>query len=353
MFSAFSVKKIYLVIFSLFCSTLLFAEDFSGVSVEIRYFDKRLYYPQTGDIFVQVTLTNNSSEPYNFRLSEDRAFSLDFDVRTLANRPVENADALSRKRSGQRQVFFREVTLDTGESLSFTENIRDWRRLDSAGSYVVQAKFYPGLFKAVNAGGGDDYSVFRTSSVGPAGASAGPTAEDGAAMPVLVSNRLNLHIRTPAVLNPDGVPAALDEETQAVYFREQLPPDEVVKWTLTSRQKSQWEKFFLYLDLEQLILNDAARARKWRAESEEGRQRMLTKYREDLRRQTIDGDITAIPYEFQIERTTYNADDGTVSALEKFRIGDYTERKRYTYYLRRSAGIWTIVDYVVQNLGTE
>jgi hypothetical protein len=342
----------------IFCSALLFAEDFSGIDVEIRFFDKRLYYPRTGNIFVRVTLTNNSSEPYSFRLSEDRAFSLDFDVRTLANRPVENADAFMRKRSGQRQVFFREVILDTGESLSFTENIRDWRRLDTPGSYIVQAKFYPGLFKAGN-GGMDVRSGFETPigapAGSPAGAPIGTVAEYGeAGQGVLVSNRLNLHIRSPAdILSADGAPAALEEETQAVYFRESLPPDEVVAWTLTSRQKSQWEKFFLYLNIEQLILNDAARERKWRSESEEGRQRMLAKYREDLRKQVIDGDITAIPYEFSIERTTYNSDEGTVSVLEKFRMGGYNERKRYTYYLRRDAGVWTIVDYIAQNLGTE
>jgi hypothetical protein len=80
---------------------------------------------------------------------------------------------------------------------------------------------------------------------------------------------------------------------------------------------------------------------------------MLARYRQELQGAKIDGDISAIPYEFTIERTTYNADEGTVTVLEKFKTGDYTERKRYTYYLSRVDDIWTIVDYVVINLGTE
>jgi hypothetical protein len=49
----------------------------------------------------------------------------------------------------------------------------------------------------------------------------------------------------------------------------------------------------------------------------------------------------------------YNNLEGTVTVLEKFRVGNYTERKRYTYYLRRKDDIWTVVDYSVVNLGTE
>ncbi|MDR1147978.1 MAG: hypothetical protein LBK66_05040 [Spirochaetaceae bacterium] len=339
------MKKIYCVIVQFFCAALIFSAEQAGVSLGIRYFDKQLYYPQQGDILVQVTITNTSSEVYHFRLSDDRAFSIDFDVRALTNRPLENADVLVRKRTGQQQVFFRELSLDPGESLSFTENIRDWRRIDNPGSYIVQARFYPDLFKPA-VSNSTESSLFVSLS-------GTPSENKELQQTSIESNRLNLQIKAPAILNSEGIPVALEEETQAVYFREHLPPDEVVTWTLRSRQKSQWEKFFLYFDIEQMLLRDAARGRVWRAESEEGRRRMLAKYREDLGGQVIDGDISAIPYEFTIEQTTYNEDEGTVNVLEKFRIGDYTELKRYTYYLRRAGDIWVIVDYVVQNLGTE
>jgi hypothetical protein len=126
-----------------------------------------------------------------------------------------------------------------------------------------------------------------------------------------------------------------------------------VRYLLTARQKGQWEKFFLYLDLEAMIVRDAQRQRQWAAESEEGRRRMLERYRSELATEVVDGDIATIPMEFQIERTTYGASEGTVSALEKFKTGSYIERKRYTYYLQLKDDVWTIVDYTVLNLGTE
>ena len=169
----------------------------------------------------------------------------------------------------------------------------------------------------------------------------------------MLSARLTLNIRTPLLPAEDGLPQALDLETNAVLVRDRLPPDEVVAFMLTARQKSQWEKFFLYLDLEQMLLRDAARERRWRVESEEGRRRMLERFRSDLQSSVIDGDISSIPSRFDIERTTYSAAEGTVIVLERFRQGDYTEKKRYTYHLRKTGDIWTVIDYVVINLGTE
>jgi hypothetical protein len=80
---------------------------------------------------------------------------------------------------------------------------------------------------------------------------------------------------------------------------------------------------------------------------------MLERYRMELQNTITDGDISTIPAEFTMERTAYNNFEGTVTVLEKFRIGNYTERKRYTYYLQRKNDIWTVVDYSVVNLGTE
>ena len=102
-----------------------------------------------------------------------------------------------------------------------------------------------------------------------------------------------------------------------------------------------------------MISRDGGKERKWRSESEEGRQRMIERWREEMQSTVIDGDISSIPIEFTIERTNYSDDEGTVSVLEKFKAGDYTELKRYTYYLKRTDGIWTIYDYVVMKLGTE
>jgi hypothetical protein len=145
----------------------------------------------------------------------------------------------------------------------------------------------------------------------------------------------------------------MDAATNALLVRERLAPDQVVEYMLTARQRSQWEKFYLYLDIGEMLSRDPVRQRKWIAESEEGRRRMLEQYRQELRNVVADGSIALIPTDFTIERTQYNSAEGSVTVLEKFRNANYTELKRYTYYLRLKDNIWTIVNYSVINLGTE
>ncbi len=205
------------------------------VDVSIRYFDKRVYYAGegTGPVLVQVTVANKGPSTYRFKLADERAFSVDFELRTMTNRVVDPTEILTRKRTQDQPVFFREVSIESGESISFTEDLRDYARLDESGTYVVQARLFPD------------------------------------------------------------------------------------------------------------------------AESEEGRKRMLDRYRSDLRASIADGDISTIPVDFVIERTSYGAEEGTVVVAEKFGYDRLVERKRYTYYLRRRDEVWTVYDYSVVNLGTE
>jgi hypothetical protein len=300
-------------------------QDTGTVSFTIRYFDKRIYVVETDPVYVQMTIANNSPAAYRFKLADERAFSLDFDIRTMNNRPLEPAGVLIRKRTQNQQVFFREILVESGESFSFVEDLRDYVQLSRSGSFIVQARVYPELFRA------------------------GVSGE----VPVLRSNRLNLNLRAASIPGPDGIPLAMDVETNAVLVREKLAPDEVVDYLLRARQKSQWEKFFLYLDLEEMLSRDPVRRRQWLAEGEEGRRRMLERYRQELESAVVDGDIAVIPSEFTMERTEYNNLEGTVTVLEEFKNGNYTERKRYIYYLQRRDDIWTVVDYSVINLGTK
>jgi hypothetical protein len=310
---------------------LLGAEENRGnIDITIRFFDRRIYYLIEAPIYVQVTITNRGPETWRFKMADERAFTVDFDARTVSNRAVEAAAPLVRKRSTWQQVFFREIIVESGESFSFTEDIRDYVRFTQAGSYVIRARLYPALYRAETA--------------------AGPET-----LPVMESNRLALNLRPPSIPGPGGIPLEMDVETNAILVRERLPPDEVVAWTLQARQKSQWERFFLYLDLESLLVRDGAKQRQWLAESEEGRQRMLARYRQDLQSAMVDGDIAVIPGDFRIERTVYGETEGTVVVLERFAglSGTFVERKRYTYTLHRRDGLWIITDYVVLNLGTE
>ena len=317
----------------------------TSIVFSIRYFDKRIYYLEDDPVLIQITLTNNSPFVFRFRLADERAFSVDFDVRTTTNRAVEAADMLVRKRSQSQQVYFREISIQAGESFSFVENLRDYAALDKSGSYVVQARLYPELYQT------GDKRFVETQAGTISGISPGRTL--AASGWPLESNRLSLSIRPRPIIGPDGIPLELDVETNAILVREKLSPDEVVRYTLTARQKSQWEKFFLYLDLQSMLSRDSYRRRQFNAESEEGRQRMIARYRQELQASVVDGDIATIPANFSIERTDYGTQSGSVTVLEYFKTGTYTEKKRYTWYLEKKDDIWTIVDYSVVNMGTE
>jgi len=295
------------------------------IDVSIRYLEKKVYYAGQGPIFIQLTITNNTASTYRFYLADERAFSVDFDVRTMTNRSLEPSEILIRKRTQNQQVFFREVLIQSGESFSFTEDLTDYVTLDQAGSYVIQARLYPALYQSTR----------------------------DMTNQAIVSNRLALNLRTAPLAEPGKPGPLLDADTNAILVRQNLPPDQVIEYILTARQKGQWEKFFLYLDLEAMLRRDGVRERQWKAESEEGRQKILERYRSDLKNAIVDGDIATIPIEFTVERTNYGSEEGTVTVLEKFRYGTYVERKRYTYYVRRKDGIWMVVDYSVINLGTE
>jgi len=327
--------KILLPVFlMLIGSQFLFAE--SGIDLGIRFFDRRIYYLEDDSILIQVTITNNSPNTYRFRLADDRVFSIDFNVRTNSNRSVEAANNLIRRRTQSQQIFARDIILAPGESFSFTENLRDYSALSQSGAYVVQARLYPELYQE------------RQASIG----GIIPSVQ------ILESNFLTLSIRPRPLSVPGGIPLELDVETNAELVRERLPPDEVVSYLLTARQRGQWERFFLYLDMEALISRDPRRAGQWVAESAEGRQRMMERYRQDLMNAEVEGDLYLIPSRFNIERTVYNMDTGTVTVMQYFDItnpgqGSFTQRKRYVWYLERRNDVWMIVDYSVTNLGTE
>jgi hypothetical protein len=292
------------------------------VEFNIRFYDRRVYYVETDPIFVQVTITNNSPSPYRFKLADERAFSVDFDIRTMTNRQLPEADSLIRKRTQNAQIYFREITIESGESFSFVEDLRDYVRFAQPGSYRVRALVYPELL--------------RSSSVR-----------------ALESNYLALSLRPPSIQGPDGIPLELDVATGAVLVRQRLAPDAVVSYMLRGRQESQWERFFLYLDLEAMLSRDALQRRRWIAENEEGRRRMVADYRQDLQNSTVDGDISLIPTTFEILRTEYNNFEGTVIVLQKYRLINYTELRRYTYFLEKRDEYWIIVNYSVEGLGTE
>ena len=305
-----SAKKIVLIVaaailFGAWC----FAAETDGESksldadVAIRFYDRRVYYPGndgTEPIFVKISITNKGSHPLRFKLANDRMFS--------------NTD---------QQIYFREITIETGETYAFVENVKDYITIESPGAYILSANFYPELKRL------SDSSESHISS-----------------------NRLGLEIKpSPSAAALGAVPIA--SVSREVLQPQPISPDKVISYMLTARQKSQWDQFFLYLDIERMIARDPIRSRRYKAEAEAGRINMLDTYKHDLMQSRTDKDIAMIPVEFTIERTTYSTTEAEVTVIEWFDYTSFREKKRFTYNLASRDDIWTVYDYSVNNLGTE
>lgn len=312
------IAAILLVLLSFF-PVAVFSQQ-SEIDVNIRFFNKELYYPNSS-IMIKVEITNRTASPYHFELADNRIYNISFDVRTLTNEPLPQSQQLIIERSSNQRVFFRNVTIGPAEQFSFHEDLSEYVDITRPGAYVVQVTFYPEI---------------NVPGVSPMG---------------VVSNNLSLSIRPSR--REMALPTAEDAVEMARLQKVSLPPDEVVSYTLRARQRSQWDNFFLYLDLESLLRNDPARRRRYLQLSQEDRMEMLQDYKEQLRNEQVDGDIIVIPEEFDIIKTEYTPEEATVQVIERFQYPGYVERKHYTYYLRKRDNVWFIYDYSVRNLGTE
>jgi hypothetical protein len=285
----------------------------------IRFYDQKVYF--LGDpIQVEVVIANTGTDTLRFKVADNRFFNMDFDVRTTTNVGLEHAREFIAERNADQPVFFREVSLEPGEKYGIVVDLGKFAAFTLAGQYVVQASFFPELFR------GPDSSPMK-------------------------SNRLTLNVK-PALATAEEK-AMVVAETGALLARQPLPPDEVVSFTIEARQKSQWEKFYLYLDLESLLRKNPEKDRAFRNATDAVRRQMVETFRGQLRQTTLPQDLSVIPSSYEVQKTTYDASDATVEVLEKFKYPGYTELKAYTYHLKKSDRFWIIGDYEIRNQGTE
>ena len=308
----------------LLCAVVAFAligpfANAQGVDLSIRFFDTEVYFPDS-EIQVKLTIRNESPESFRFRLAENRVFNIDFDVRTLSNRELDASQQFINARTSNQRVFYRELTLQPGAEYGFVEDLGDYIDIQDPGVYVITATFYPELV-------------------------------DGSTEAIR-SDRLMLSVRPRVATVEEVVQERIDQETSEILEREQIPPDEVVRRTIRARQQGQWNRFFLYLDVESLLRGNPAREREYVRMSEQERQEELAEFREQLRAESIDQEISAIPETFEILQTSYTQNEGQVVANLRFREEGFTAIRKYTYYLRKDDQSWEIYDYTVSNLGT-
>ena len=247
-------------------------------------------------------------------------FSIDFNAYTVKNSRLEQNVSLVEKRTTNQTVYFREIALEQGEEYSFVENVKDYLSIQDSSIYYLELLFYPELYK----------SKYLS----------------------LKSNRLTLEIMPSPKATASNFVAVKEKNVDLLHPAD-IAPDKVVEQTIIARQKSLWDQFFLYMDLESLLKRNSNLQKKYVSSSAEERDRILNTFKADLMQTKIDSDIVSVPEKFQIERTTYSPTEGNVTVIEWFKYPNFSEKKRYTYKVRQREGVWQIYDYTVVNLGTE
>ena len=286
--------------------------------VGIRFHEQQVYFPDS-EIQIHISLQNESAETYRFRLADDRIFSIDIEARDRNNRPVTPAENATIGRQSNQQVYYRTVSLQPGEEFAFVELLNDYVNIQEPGVYTVRATFFPQL-----TGSSERYS----------------------------SNSLTLHVR-PGYSESTRQEQVFRDVVETELARQRLSPDQIVEFMLDARQQENWERFFLYLNLEKLYRQDAGQDRRFRRLSEMEQIQELERFRAQLEGRGIESDLVAAPSGFEVVRTTYTPTEGEVVARLLFDFDSYREIKQYTYEFELRNGFWEIIGYRVVNLGNE
>ncbi len=313
------MKKIIFIIYLIFLSLASVFPSAEGLKLSISYFDKRIYYPES-DIKIKVTISNQTSESLTFSAAEEYYYNFFLTVKNLKNQKLEFSEKYISKHNSSSTVFYRQITLMPGEEYSFIARLEDYTEIRNPGVYIVQAVFDT-----------DFHSRGKDSR--------------------LYSNILTLPVR-PSTSSPE-LKDMIDEETGEILQKIAMPPDQVVSYILAARQKNEWNKFFLYLDLESLMTEEPRLEAKYRSSSEAERMKLLEEYKKNLENNVIDNDILLVPTSFKILYTSYTPLKGKVVVEESFKYRTYTEMKEYTYFLHKMNGYWIIYNYEIRNTGTK
>jgi len=296
-------------------------ETSAPVQLSIQYHDQHIYY-EHDDVMVKLTINNNSAEVYRFRLADQRMFSVDFGVQNLANQSAVPSERYSTVLSDNKPIFTRDISILPGESYAFVEKLNDYKQL-AAGMHVITAYLYPELRYAQ------------------------------ATVP-LVSNRMSLDVR-PDIRRQRALEETTAKQVQQILKAQSLAPDQVVEYMLNARMKNLREAYFLYLNMEKIYGLEPRRAEAFRRMSEMDRMSAIDKYKELIWMQKTTDNISMVPINFQILKTSYDPASAQVEVVQKYRTKDmfFTEIKLYRYKLEKQDGIWYITDYSVTNKGNE
>ncbi len=316
-----SALYLYLLLFLL--SSPVFPAS-GDVTCSIRYFNKKIYY--AGDtVELRVELFNNSPENFYFQTADPKYFNTKITMKDITGRELKDKYKFTRETEAVQHVYYRNMTIQPGEVFAFNFYLNDVVDITEPGLYFIQLEFFPGIAGSYNS---------------------------------INSNIIDFSLRPN--LGISEVQKIIDYETGEILKKEKKSPDEVVEYTIKALQKSEFEKYFLYLDLESIMLKSQDRRERFVRLSDTERKKLTDDYRlmlmKDMQADSRTAGAEAIiyrPFTYKIIKTWYTEANAEVIVMQKFKYEQLIEIKEYTYKLRKTDGIWFIHDYTVINKGTE
>jgi hypothetical protein len=291
-----------------------------NTSVFIRFHDKKIYHLEK-PVIVEFQIVNHSSEPYLFITSFNKMFTFDFELRSMTNRIVEHSRQYMIDSTQFEPVLNDKIVLKKDEVYGVRIDISSWFDIQEPGEYILKGVFYPNL----KTGSEDDIKVYS-------------------------DNELYLFLNPPY---SEELRLAKREEEIRKLKAEALPPYEVVEVMLKSLQERDFEKYFLYIKIDE-FMKQFKNAYEMYQNTPDGRKPAV----EEIFRQYLRGENTLerlsfaehIPHDFEIERTVIEKNDATVTVKEIFRYINVIEEKRYTYNLHLYDGKWQVYSYTIVNI---
>ncbi|MBP5450552.1 MAG: hypothetical protein J6Y01_10615 [Spirochaetales bacterium] len=292
---------------------------YDGLQIKIELANPKTF-SQNDQIDVKISIVNKSKDEISCYIANDKKYSFNFRMMTMQNKVVPYKKDYLIAFNRIQPVFFNTLKLGPNEGYSYVVPLNEFFDI-TPGQYLVFADFYPNLKK-------NDNKAFA-----------------------MVSNRLTVNIREKESGTTTIAELRRAEQGERLHV-EVLSPDDIVRFMLKSRMNQQWDRFFLYLDLEKLILLNNVFAASYKRADVSKKQELIEEFKEYLKQNTIDT-ISYLPHNFRVVRTEYTEGRAKVEVEVEFKYIDYIEKKYYTYFFSKKGNIWYIDSYEVMNLGAK
>jgi len=90
-------------------------QESSRIGFDIRYYDKVIYYVNSNNINIKLTITNNSPAPFRFKIADNKSYTLDFEVKSTSNQLADHSEKFTIEKQLNQPVLYREVSIESGE----------------------------------------------------------------------------------------------------------------------------------------------------------------------------------------------------------------------------------------------